>query len=90
MPGDADVVDEDVEPIERCSSLGDDPVRPRGLRQVGRDVGGLPDPGRNAPPARDDARSFRDEEAHRLQPDPSGRAGHEAPLFAQSEVHERG
>ena len=46
--------------------------------------------GRLAPPAGDDARSFRDEKAHSLQPDPSGRAGHEAPLFAQSEVHERG
>ena len=45
---------------------------------------------RGAPPAGDDACALRDKQPRGLQPDPPGRAGHETPLAAESEVHERG
>ena len=87
LPRDADVVDEHVEPAERRRGLGDDALGLAGEREIGNDVRDLADAGRVAPPARDDARAFADELPHDLEPDSAGRAGDEAPLAGEAEIH---
>jgi hypothetical protein len=44
---------------------------------------------RVASPARYDGRTFAHELANDLEPDPAGRAGYEAPLASESEIHGR-
>ena len=58
--------------------------------QVGHDVRDLADTGRVPSSAGDDAGALADELAHHLEPDASGRAGDEAPLAVESEIHEPG
>ena len=87
MPRDADVVHEHVEPAERRSRLVDDALGLARERQIRRDVCLLADSGRVPPPAGDDPRSLRDELPHDVATDSTGRAGDEAALAAEPEIH---
>ena len=55
-------------------------VRSVRLGEVGDDVQRLADPRRGAPPAGDDARTLRDEQASGLESDSGGRPGNDAHL----------
>ena len=85
----ADVVDEDVKAPELAHRGLDQPCRRVGLGQVRPHVQRLADRGRLAPAAGDDPRAFRDEQLCRLEADPARRAGDDARLPVQSEVHRR-
>ena len=50
---------------------------------------GLPGFGRRATPARDHRCAFADQEPHRLEADPGGRAGDEATGAGEAEIHAR-
>ena len=90
LPRDADVVHEHVEPAERSRRVAHGSLGLARASQVGHDVRGLADAGRVPSSAGDGKGALADELAHHLEPDPSGRAGDEAPLAAESEIHEPG
>ena len=89
LPRDADVVDENVEAAERVHRRGDGVLGLAGERQVSRHVCDLAGSGRIPAPARDDARALSDELTRDLEPDPGGRAGNQAPLAVETEIHGR-
>ena len=90
MPRDADVVHEHLEPAERIRRFGDEPLGLARSRKVGDDVRDLTDSRSATPSAGDDTRALGRQLTNDLQPDPSGRAGDEASLAAEFEIHGRG
>jgi hypothetical protein len=79
MPCDPDVVDEDVQPSELRDGVGDGAF---GLARIrGRlSMGALADAWSLPAATRDDVCAFGEELPRDLEPDPSRRAGGEAPL----------
>ena len=80
-----DVVDEAVEPAEPFLGGGDEPLGLAGKGQVARDV--QVSDSRGPASGGDDACTFGLQLPGDLEADPAGRAGHEACLPVQPEVH---
>jgi hypothetical protein len=87
MSCDANVVHEDVEAAQELRRGVDHAFGLASAGEVRLDVPCFSDPGRASPPARHDSPALACELAHDLEPDPAGRAGDEAALARESEIH---
>src|SRR5439155_15576975 len=88
LVGDPDVVDEAVDPTESLDRPVDERIGPTGLAEVAGDVERLAHPGAVWPTAGGhDPSALLREHPRRLETDAGGRAGDDAHLVAQAEVH---
>jgi broad specificity phosphatase PhoE len=87
VPRNTDVVDEDVQSAQLRGSLGDDPFGLAGMGQVGDDMRLLAHAGPGTSSTRDDAGALVDELLDDDAADPTGRAGDEATLSSERQIH---